>query len=83
MSDLKNPLGRREFLMHAVAVASIPTGIAAGAASTGKAVDPGATIPTRVLGKTKVKLPILGYGGAALPKGTDHPVVIHLCIPIQ
>ena len=25
-------------------------------------------MPTRVLGKTKVELPILGYGGAALPK---------------
>jgi len=31
-------------------------------------------IPTRVFGKTGVKLPILGYGGAALPKMWGNPL---------
>ncbi|MFQ6097712.1 MAG: aldo/keto reductase [Armatimonadota bacterium] len=33
-----------------------------------KPIAQSGTIPTRVLGKTGVEVPILGYGGAALPK---------------
>ena len=32
------------------------------------------TIPTRTFGKTSLKLPILGYGGAALPKAWLNPL---------
>jgi hypothetical protein len=32
------------------------------------------TIPTRTLGKTGLKLPILGYCGAALPKAWLNPL---------
>jgi len=64
-------LPRREFLKH-TALAAAAAGLAAGAASAAvpkeKKIDLADTIPTRVLGKTGVKLPILGYGGAALPK---------------
>ena len=65
---IKDKLGRREFLKHTVAVAAIHTGMASETVPQEKRIDLTGTIPTRVFGKTKVKLPILGYGGAALPK---------------
>jgi predicted aldo/keto reductase-like oxidoreductase len=52
----------------------ISTGIASGAVPKQKKVDAGDTIPTRVLGKTGVKLPILGYGGAGLVKVWGSPL---------
>ena len=45
--------------------------------ATARAETPGqsaGTIPTRTLGKTGLKLPILGYGGAALPKVWLNPL---------
>jgi predicted aldo/keto reductase-like oxidoreductase len=66
--------GRREFLKHAAAAAAIPAGIASAAAPKEKNVDPADTIPARVLGKTGVNLPILGYGGAGLPKVWGNPL---------
>ncbi len=77
MSGLNNELGRREFLRkvtQAAAVGVISTGIASGAVPKQKKVDAGDTIPTRVLGKTGVKLPILGYGGAGLVKVWGSPL---------
>ena len=68
---MNDTLGRREFLRkvtQTVAVAVISTGIASGAVPKDKKISLTSTIPTRVLGKTGVKLPILGFGGAALPK---------------
>ena len=53
---------RRRFLQTAAA-AALPAGIA-----TGGEKDPTAALPSRVLGKTGLKLPILGFGGAALPR---------------
>ena len=67
---MNQEIGRREFLKRAAkaAVAGvISTGIASGAVPKEKKIDLGDTIPARVLGKTSVELPILGYGGAALP----------------
>lgn len=58
--------GRRRFLKQLAAVA------ASAAAATG---SPGA-IPTRTLGKTGMALPLLGYGGAALPKAWLNPLSI-------
>lgn len=52
---------RRRFLQTAAA-AALPTGFAT---ATENAT---AALPTRVLGKTGAKLPILGFGGAALPR---------------
>lgn len=69
--------GRREFLSKAtqaaaaVAICGGMTPAAPGAETPGQ--SPG-IIPTRTLGKTGLKLPILGYGGAALPKAWLNPL---------
>jgi len=77
MNRLNDELGRREFLKmatQAAAAAMVSTGIASGAVPSGKKPDLADTIPTRVFGKTGVKLPILGYGGAALPEKWGNPL---------
>ncbi len=66
---MKDKLGRREFLKRATqvaTVAAVSTGAACGAVPKERKIDLADTIPTRVLGKTGVKLPVLGYGGAGL-----------------
>ncbi|MHC4244639.1 MAG: aldo/keto reductase [Planctomycetota bacterium] len=71
MSVLNNELGRREFLKKAALTAMVGSAcasVASGAVPKDKKISLGETIPTRVFGKTGVKLPILGYGGAALPR---------------
>ena len=67
---------RRDFLKTGVAAAigSVAVGIASGAALKEKTIDLAETIPIRVLGKTGVKLPILGYGGAGLVKIWGSPL---------
>ncbi len=73
----KNTLGRREFLKTAgqvaatAAVCHLPSSATAGAETTGRSAG---TLPARTLGKTGLKLPILGYGGAALPKKWANPL---------
>ena len=77
MNRLNDELGRREFLKRAAQAAAagvISTGIASGAVPNEKKIDAGDAIPTRVLGKTGVKLPILGYGGAGLVKVWGSPL---------
>jgi predicted aldo/keto reductase-like oxidoreductase len=74
---MNDTLGRREFLKRATQAAAagvLSTGIASGAVPKEKNIDLAGTIPTRVFGKTGVKLPILGYGGAALPKVWLNPL---------
>jgi len=69
-SQSNHHLARREFLKqatHAAAAGAVSLGIAFGAVPMKKTIDLANTIPMRVFGKTGVKLPILGYGGAALP----------------
>ena len=74
---MRSTLGRREFLKKASQVAAT-VAVSAGMASTAtpeeKASDRTDAIATRVLGKTGLKLPILGYGGAALPKVWGNPL---------
>jgi len=68
---LKERLGRRKFLKTAAQVAAagvVSAGVVSAGSSKEKKIDTVDAIPTRMLGKTGVKLPILGYGGAALPK---------------
>jgi len=72
-------LGRREFIKRASQAAA--GGAVLGAiASKGKGataekeVGLSDNIPTRVLGKTGVRLPILAYGGAALPRAWGNPL---------
>ena len=67
----------REFLATATrgaAIAAVTTGVARGVAPRDKLVSPADMIPTRMFGKTGVTLPILGYGGAALPKEWGNPL---------
>ncbi len=64
---------RRAFLQTGAAAAA---GVAAGAC-VGRAAEPpgdSAPISTRVFGKTAWKLPILAYGGAALPTAWLNPL---------
>ena len=76
MHEKNNELNRRDFMKKgaqataaaAVAAAGLSTNTANGAAPDDKKITFTDTLPTRVLGETNVKLPILGYGGAALPK---------------
>jgi predicted aldo/keto reductase-like oxidoreductase len=77
MNRLKDKLGRREFLKRATQAAAasvVSTGIASGAVPKEKKIDLADTIPTRILGKTGVKLPILGYGGAGLVRIWGSPL---------
>jgi predicted aldo/keto reductase-like oxidoreductase len=67
-------MDRRDFIKKGAqaTAATVATGLglntAHGALPADKHITFTDVLPTRVLGKTKVELPILGYGGAALPK---------------
>ena len=77
MNVLNNELGRREFLKRATQAAAagvISTGNTSQAAPKDKTLDLADKIPTRMLGKTKMRLPILGYGGAGLVKVWGSPL---------
>jgi len=77
MPEPTSQLPRREFLKHtarAAAAAALAAGTASAAVPKGKRIGLTDTMSTRVLGKTGVKLPILGYGGAALPKAWGNPL---------
>lgn len=77
MSGLNNELGRREFLKRAAqaaAAGAVSAGVVSAGSPNEKKIDAGAAIPSRVLGKTGVKLPILGYGGAGLVKVWGSPL---------
>ena len=76
MDKSTDQLRRREFLKRtaqATAVASL-AGSAHAAAPKDKNIKLTDKIPSRIFGKTKTKLPILGYGGAALPKKWSNPL---------
>ena len=87
LSVLKNPeetnmkteatFARREFLKtatQAFATVAVCEGLPA-ATDGGEAPNQSAgTIPLRTLGKTGMKLPILGYGNAALPTRWRNPL---------
>ncbi len=67
----KRTLARREFLknaVQAVATAAVCDGLTPATLRAETSGLSTGTIPTRTLGRTGLKLPILGYGGAALPK---------------
>lgn len=73
----KKTLGRREFLKQATRVAAtvaVCDCIMPGQVQAGTPEQSATAIPTRTLGKTGLKLPILGYGGAALPKVWLNPL---------
>ena len=77
MNKRSEQLGRREFLKkatQAAATVAVSAGMASAAAPEEKTSDRAGAIPSRVLGRTGWKLPILGYGGAALPKAWLNPL---------
>lgn len=66
-------LNRRDFMKEGAratvaAAALLSANSARGSVSEGKKITFTDAMPTRLLGKTGVELPILGYGGAALPE---------------
>ena len=77
MPTHSDSLPRRDFLKRTAAAAA---GLAAAGGAASAAVPKDKTlaladgIPARVFGRTGVKLPILGYGGAALPKRWHNPL---------
>ena len=77
MNGLNNEMGRREFLKRtgqAAAACVVSAGVVSAGSPNEKKIDTVGVIPTRMLGKTGVKLPMLGYGGAALPRIWGNPL---------
>ncbi len=77
MDEPNGDLGRRGFIKkvtQSAAAIAASSGIASGAIPKDKKIELADTIPVRILGKTGVELPILGYGGAALPKEWGNPL---------
>ena len=77
MTKRKQTFCRREFLKEA-AQATTAVAVSASLASTAAPdetrVVQAESIPIRTLGRTDLKLPILGYGGAGLPKKWGNPL---------
>jgi len=77
MSVPDHRLGRRAFLAkatQAAATVGVSTGIVSAAEPAETKKGQAAAIPSRTLGKTGLNLPILGYGGAALPTAWLNPL---------
>ncbi|HUS71639.1 MAG TPA: aldo/keto reductase [Sedimentisphaerales bacterium] len=77
MERMSDELGRREFLKRVTQVAAagaVSAGVVSAGSPNEKKIDAGDAIPTRMLGKTGVKLPMLGYGGAGLVKVWGSPL---------
>jgi len=75
--ETKRTLGRRGFLKtatHAAATVVVCEGMTPATAPAQTPQQSPGTIRTRTLGKTGLKLPLLGYGGAALPKRWLNPL---------
>lgn len=73
----KIALDRRKFLKQATRAAvtiAVCDGVTPADTHADSPVPPAGTIPVRTLGKTRLKLPILGYGGAGLPKKWRNPL---------
>jgi uncharacterized protein len=74
---LQTTLGRRDFLKSATrtaAAVAVCDGLASPTARADAPAPSTGTIPVRTLGNTGLKLPILGYGGAALPARWRNPL---------
>jgi predicted aldo/keto reductase-like oxidoreductase len=74
MAEMDRELDRRDFMKKgaqataAAAATVLGTHAVQGAGRDDKSITFTDALPARELGKTRVKLPVLGYGGAALPK---------------
>ena len=80
MGEENKKLDRRDFIWKgtqaaaATVVAGLGANTAQGAVPKEKRITFPDALPTRRLGKTGVELPMLGYGGAALPKKWGNPL---------
>jgi predicted aldo/keto reductase-like oxidoreductase len=73
----KHHVTRRGFLKHAAraaAAAAVCRGLTPAAVRAQTPELAAGTVPIRTLGKTGLRLPVLGYGGAALPKAWRNPL---------
>lgn len=73
----RRTLGRRQFLKTATQVAAtvaVCNNLIPGTARAGMPEQAAETIPARTFGKTGLELPILGFGGGALPKIWANPL---------
>ena len=74
MAEMNQELDRRDFMKKgaqataAAAATVLGTNAVQGAGPDDKKIAFTDALPARTLGKTGVELPVLGYGGAALPK---------------
>jgi len=70
MSKDQKMIGRRDFIKKSAQLAAgaavVSTGMASASVPEGKQISLPKDVPNRVFGKTGVKLPILGFGGAAV-----------------
>jgi uncharacterized protein len=77
MTTRKQTLCRRDFLKktaQAAAAAAVSASLVSTAAPDEKKTEPAESIPIRTLGKTGLRVPILGYGGAGLPTKWFNPL---------
>lgn len=73
-TQLDRNVDRRDFLKTGMAVAIGSVAAGSGVVAAGESTTDPKPIPTRRFGKTGRVLPILGYGGAALPKEWGNPL---------
>ncbi len=73
-TELDRNVDRRDFLKTGVVAAIGSVAAGSGVALAGESSKDSKQIPTRPFGKTGLVLPILGYGGAALPKVWGNPL---------
>ena len=77
MTTPKRTLCRRDFLKETVrgtTAVAVSASLASTAAPDETRAAQAESIPIRTLGRTDLKLPILGYGGAGLPKKWGNPL---------
>lgn len=67
-------VGRRDFLRTGLAAVAGTAMLGAGVSGAGQSLTDATQIAKRTFGKTGLELPILGYGGAALPKAWLNPL---------
>jgi predicted aldo/keto reductase-like oxidoreductase len=65
---------RRRDILKGIAAAGVSGALAATGASAAGQAPSAVAIPVRTLGKTGLKLPVLGFGGAALPAAWGNPL---------
>ena len=72
MSKEKRALSRRQFMKTSAGIAAVSTGAILGCSKNNAPLDTADALPTRVLGKTGLKIPTLSFGsGSQFLKNKD------------